>query len=109
MTVDHGDDLPALRRSDWERDGRGRSAERGAPTSRAEVAAQRIAAIVSAVSPGERLGTKEELRVREQPLPDYLAERHRLHAALVDAIAEHDNDAALRLIHEHNASVKPPP
>jgi DNA-binding FadR family transcriptional regulator len=255
MAVDHGDDLPALRRSDWERDGRGRGAERGASTSRAEIAAQRIAAIVSTVSAGARLGTKEELRVRcgvsvgtinealrllqarglvtvrpgpggglfaaeqspmvrlgnsvlaldadetsvqdamrirdaldpllvedalwhaspadiagmreqlahmaraaeakdgtafiranwalhariasvspnvilrsiytslldiieshtltvlpvqEQPLPDYLAERQRLHAALIDAIAEHDTDSALRLIHEHNTSTKPP-
>jgi DNA-binding FadR family transcriptional regulator len=48
------------------------------------------------------------LPVQEQPLPDYLAERHRLHAALVDAIAGHDTDAALRLIHEHNTSTKPP-
>lgn len=43
---------PALRRGDW---------ERPAP-SRAEVAAQRIAAMVADTEPGERLGTKEELR-----------------------------------------------
>ncbi|MEI5099398.1 FCD domain-containing protein [Streptomyces sp. PmtG] len=43
---------PALRRGDWER----------AAASRAEVAAERVAAMVAAAEPGERLGTKEELR-----------------------------------------------
>jgi DNA-binding GntR family transcriptional regulator len=32
----------------------------------------------------------------------------RQHAALIAAIAEHDADSALRLIHEHNTSTKPP-
>ncbi|WP_225986963.1 FadR/GntR family transcriptional regulator [Streptomyces spectabilis] len=43
---------PALRRGEWERPA----------ASRAEVAAQRIAAMVADAEPGERLGTKEELR-----------------------------------------------
>ncbi|MEU5884178.1 FCD domain-containing protein [Spirillospora sp. NPDC047279] len=40
----------------------------------------------------------------EHPLPPYLRERHRLHADLVDAIARHDRDAALSLIHAHKTS-----
>lgn len=43
---------PALRRGEWERPA----------ASRAEVAARRIAAMVADAEPGERLGTKEELR-----------------------------------------------
>ncbi|RBQ17913.1 GntR family transcriptional regulator [Spongiactinospora rosea] len=35
-------------------------------------------------------------------LPDYLDERHRLHAAIVDAIADHDAERAKRLMREHN-------
>lgn len=42
-----------------------------------------------------------------QPLPDYLAERHRLHAALVDALAGRDEAAALRLIREHTMTTGP--
>ncbi|WP_367133724.1 MULTISPECIES: FadR/GntR family transcriptional regulator [Streptomyces] len=47
-----GIEPPALRRGDWER----------TAASRAEVAAERIAAMVMDAEPGERLGTKEELR-----------------------------------------------
>ncbi|WP_234334238.1 FadR/GntR family transcriptional regulator [Streptomyces sp. NRRL B-1347] len=47
-----GMEPPALRRGEWERPA----------ASRAEVAAQRIAAMVADAEPGERLGTKEELR-----------------------------------------------
>ncbi|MFC7303883.1 FadR/GntR family transcriptional regulator [Streptomyces monticola] len=47
-----GTEPPALRRGDW---------ERGA-ASRAEVAADRIAAMVAEADQGARLGTKEELR-----------------------------------------------
>lgn len=38
----------------------------------------------------------------EQPLGEYVAERHRLHADLVDALDRRDRDEALRLIHAHN-------
>jgi DNA-binding FadR family transcriptional regulator len=41
------------------------------------------------------------LPVGEQPLPDYLTERLRLHTRLVDAIAGQDAETAMRLIHEH--------
>ena len=37
----------------------------------------------------------------EQPLPEYIQQRHELHAALVDAIADGDVKA-LDLIAEHN-------
>lgn len=47
-----GIEPPALRRGDWER----------TTASRAEVAAERIAAMVTDAEPGARLGTKEELR-----------------------------------------------
>ncbi|MFC4048751.1 FadR/GntR family transcriptional regulator [Actinomadura syzygii] len=36
-----------------------------------------------------------------RPLPPYLRERHRLHTDLVDALARHDRDAAMHLIHDH--------
>ncbi|WP_019632213.1 FadR/GntR family transcriptional regulator [Actinomadura atramentaria] len=39
-----------------------------------------------------------------QPLPDYIAERYRLHADLVDALDARDRDAAMRLITAHNTS-----
>lgn len=38
----------------------------------------------------------------DQPLPPYLRERHRLHTGLVDAIAAHDRETAMRLIHAHS-------
>lgn len=38
----------------------------------------------------------------EQPLADGLARRHRIHVALVDAIADHDERLAIALIHAHN-------
>jgi DNA-binding FadR family transcriptional regulator len=40
----------------------------------------------------------------EQSLPEFLLERYRLHARLVDAIAIQDPAAALRLLTEHNAA-----
>jgi DNA-binding FadR family transcriptional regulator len=49
------------------------------------------------------------LPVREQPLPDYLAERYQLHAALVDAIGRRETATALRLISEHNTTAGTPP
>jgi DNA-binding FadR family transcriptional regulator len=38
----------------------------------------------------------------EQPLAEGMASRYRLHVALVDAIAAHDERRAAELIHEHN-------
>jgi DNA-binding FadR family transcriptional regulator len=49
--------------------------------------------------------TLSVLPVQEQPLPEYLRERHRLHAALVDAIAARDTRTALGLIAEHNTTM----
>jgi DNA-binding FadR family transcriptional regulator len=40
----------------------------------------------------------------EQSMPDYIASRHALHAALVDALDKRDRDRALRLIEDHNTS-----
>ncbi|WP_405015148.1 FCD domain-containing protein [Kitasatospora sp. NBC_01539] len=37
----------------------------------------------------------------DQPLAEYIAERHRLHSDLVEALDRRDRDAALRLIAEH--------
>ena len=47
----------------------------------------------------------------DQPLPEYVAQRHQLHASLVEAIAERDKDKALHLITEHNTTdqLRPPP
>jgi DNA-binding FadR family transcriptional regulator len=44
------------------------------------------------------------LPASEQPLPDYVAARHVLHAALIDALEQRDHDRALSLITEHNTS-----
>lgn len=55
-------EAPALRRSEWRADAP--SVEKRAPTTRSEMAAEKIAAIIKAVGPGGRLGTKEELRVQ---------------------------------------------
>ena len=52
-------DEPALRRADWE----ARAPHVGTPTTRPEQAAEQLAAVAAAARPGERLGTKEELRV----------------------------------------------
>jgi DNA-binding FadR family transcriptional regulator len=49
--------------------------------------------------------TTAVLPVAEQPIPDFLFERYRLHAQLVDAIAICDGAAALRLIAQHDASL----
>jgi len=46
--------------------------------------------------------TLDVLPVSEQPLPAYVAERHRLHAAIVDALDSRDRDLALQLIAQHN-------
>ncbi|MGW0937549.1 FadR/GntR family transcriptional regulator [Streptomyces sp. NPDC002666] len=47
------------------------------------------------------------LPTSEQPLGEYIAHRHELHRDLVDALDRRDRDEALRLIHEHNTSLKP--
>jgi hypothetical protein len=43
--------------------------------------------------------------VAEQSLPEFLLERYRLQARLVDAIATQDAAAALRLIAQHDATL----
>lgn len=48
--------------------------------------------------------TMAVLPVSEQPLLDYLDERLRLHTRLVDAIADHEAETAMHLIHEHAAT-----
>ncbi len=48
--------------------------------------------------------TLSVLPVTEQPLPEYVSERYRLHASLVEAIASRDREEALRLIGEHNTT-----
>ena len=48
--------------------------------------------------------TLEVLPGSQQPLPDYIAERLALHAAIVDALERRDRAVALRLMAEHNNS-----
>jgi DNA-binding FadR family transcriptional regulator len=48
--------------------------------------------------------TLDVLPVSEQPLPEFIAARHSLHAAIVDALDARDQDLALALIAEHNTS-----
>ncbi|MEC3993763.1 FCD domain-containing protein [Actinacidiphila sp. DG2A-62] len=40
----------------------------------------------------------------DRPLGEYIADRHRLHGALVDALDRRDRAEALRLVHAHNTS-----
>ncbi|HWD05906.1 MAG TPA: FCD domain-containing protein [Amycolatopsis sp.] len=42
--------------------------------------------------------------VTEQPLPEYIASRYRLHTDLVAAIEDHDHRRASELVDEHNAT-----
>ena len=51
-------DGPVLRRADWDR----AAGAAGPLTTRPERAAEELAAVAAAAAPGERLGTKEELR-----------------------------------------------
>jgi hypothetical protein len=44
------------------------------------------------------------LPVAQRPLPEFLLERHRLHARLVDVIAVENPVAVLKLITRHNAT-----
>ncbi|WP_109523324.1 FadR/GntR family transcriptional regulator [Nocardia aurea] len=38
----------------------------------------------------------------EQPLAEYIKQRHALHADLIDALERRDRDEAMRLVHAHN-------
>ncbi|MYW63475.1 FCD domain-containing protein [Streptomyces sp. SID8379] len=49
--------------------------------------------------------TPAVLPASEQPLAEYIAERHELHRDLVDAVDARDREKALRLIHAHNTSL----
>jgi len=44
------------------------------------------------------------LPTADQPLPEYVAQRHALHEALVDALSDHDREKAMNLITEHNTT-----
>jgi DNA-binding FadR family transcriptional regulator len=44
----------------------------------------------------------------DQPLEEYIASRHALHVAIIDALERRDRDAALSLIAQHNTSSVPP-
>jgi DNA-binding FadR family transcriptional regulator len=48
--------------------------------------------------------TLDVLPSGSQPLPEFIAGRHALHVALVDAVEARDRDLALRLIAEHKIS-----
>ena len=43
------------------------------------------------------------------PMPEYLAARHALHAAIIDAIEDRDRDRALSLVARHHTSNPPHP
>jgi DNA-binding FadR family transcriptional regulator len=51
--------------------------------------------------------TLSVLPAGEQPLDDYIQQRHQLHADLIDALDRRDHDEAIRLIHAHNTSTEP--
>jgi len=48
--------------------------------------------------------TLSVLPVSEQPLPEYIAQRHQLHRDLVEAISDRNGEEAQRLILKHNTS-----
>lgn len=77
----------------------------------------RLHAAIAAISPNALLSslythlldlieshTLSVLPTGEQPLDEYVAQRHTLHRDLVDALDRRDRDLALRLIQEHNTS-----
>jgi DNA-binding FadR family transcriptional regulator len=79
----------------------------------------RLHAAIAAISPNGLLGslythlldlieshTLSVLPAAEEPLDRYIADRFRLHRALVDALDRRDREAALHLIHEHNTSLR---
>ena len=45
------------------------------------------------------------LPAREQPLQEYIRERHELHTALVDALEQRDRERAIELTHAHNTTM----
>jgi DNA-binding FadR family transcriptional regulator len=55
-------DEPALRRGDWERAAHAAGHRAGGRQTRTELAAARLGAIAAGAMPGDRLGSKEELR-----------------------------------------------
>ncbi|CAL9463882.1 FadR/GntR family transcriptional regulator [Streptomyces sp. enrichment culture] len=80
----------------------------------------RLHAAIAAISPNALLRslythlldlveshTLTVLPAGEQPLGEYIAQRHELHRDLVDALERRDRDEALRLIHEHNTTLQP--
>ena len=64
MTGDTGFDPPALRPQDWRRPGAPDARSGGPRLSRGESAAAQLIAFAETAAPGERLGSKEELRAR---------------------------------------------
>ncbi|MFC8824256.1 FadR/GntR family transcriptional regulator [Streptomyces sp. NPDC057137] len=79
----------------------------------------RLHAAIAAISPNVLLSslythlldlieshTLSVLPTADQPLGEYIAHRHELHRALVDALDRRDRDTALRLIHEHNTTLR---
>jgi DNA-binding FadR family transcriptional regulator len=77
----------------------------------------RLHAAIAAVSPSPVLRslytslldlieshTISVLPAQEQPLPDYIAHRYAMHAALIDALADRDRERAMKLIAEHNTT-----
>jgi DNA-binding FadR family transcriptional regulator len=67
MSVQPGEagfDVPALRPQDWHRQQQSAATRPAARPPRAESAAAQLIAIANAAEPGDRLGSKEELRTR---------------------------------------------
>ncbi|MFJ5775178.1 FadR/GntR family transcriptional regulator [Streptomyces sp. NPDC093094] len=77
----------------------------------------RLHAAIAAISPNVLLSslytnlldlieshTLSVLPTGDQPLGEYITDRHALHRALVDALDRRDREEALRLIHEHNTT-----
>jgi DNA-binding FadR family transcriptional regulator len=67
MSVQPGEagfDVPALRPQDWRRQQQSAATRPGARQPRAESAAAQLIAIANAAGPGDRLGSKEELRAQ---------------------------------------------
>ncbi|MGW9438620.1 FadR/GntR family transcriptional regulator [Streptomyces sp. NPDC055607] len=80
----------------------------------------RLHAAIAAISPNALLSslythlldlieshTLSVLPAGDQPLGEYIAQRHELHQDLVDALDRRDRAEALRLIHEHNTGLTP--
>ncbi|MFI8420439.1 FadR/GntR family transcriptional regulator [Streptomyces sp. NPDC085479] len=78
----------------------------------------RLHAAIAAISPNALLSslythlldlieshTLTVLPTGEQPLGEYIVQRHELHRDLVEALDRRDRDEALRLIHQHNTGL----